>query len=95
MWCGSVPARKAGTPCRPTTELLYVFPRGRSRGRIPYTVTCGGRTETRTVEVPNNYMLEAERLSRCVLNGEAPKVTKEFSLQTARVTDRILSAVGY
>ena len=58
-------------------------------------MTRGGRTETRTVAVPNNYMLEAEQLSRCVLYGEAPKVTKEFSLMTARVTDRILSAVGY
>ncbi len=64
-------------------------------GQIPYTVTRGGRAETRTVAVPNNYMLEAEQLSRCVLFGEAPKVTKEFSLMTARVTDRILSAVGY
>ena len=65
------------------------------RGAIPYTVIRDGRTETKTVEVPNNYMLESEQLSRCILTGEKPHVSKEFSLQTARVTDRILKAIGY
>ena len=40
-------------------------------------------------------MLEAEQLSRCVLYGEKPHVSREFSLLTARVTDRILEAIGY
>ena len=40
-------------------------------------------------------MLEVEQLSRCVLTGEKPLVSKEFSLLAARVTDRILDAVGY
>ena len=65
------------------------------RGTIPYTVIRDGRTETKTVEVPNNYMLESEQLNRCILTGEKPHVSKEFSLQTARVTDRILKAIGY
>ena len=65
------------------------------RGEIPYTVIRDGRSETKTVEVPNNYMLESEQLSRCILAGETPHVSKAFSLRTARVMDRILQAIGY
>ena len=64
-------------------------------GEIPYTIIRNGVSETKTVTAPNNYALEAEQLSRCVLFGEKPHVTKEFSLLTARVTDRILEAIGY
>ena len=32
---------------------------------------------------------------RCVLTGEKPLVSKEFSLMVARTTDRILDAIGY
>ena len=64
-------------------------------GTIPYTIIRGGLAETKTVEVPNNYMLESEQLSRCILAGEKPHVSKGFSLRTARVTDRILEAIGY
>ena len=64
-------------------------------GEIPYTVIRDGIRETKTVTVPNNYALETEQLSRCVLGEEKPHVTKEFSLRVARVTDRILEAIGY
>ena len=50
---------------------------------------------TKTVAVPDNYSLETEQLSRCVLTGEKPFVSKDFSLMAARVTDRILDAIGY
>ena len=64
-------------------------------GEIPYTVIRGGARETKTVSVQNNYALEAEQLSKCILFGEKPHVSKEFSLLTARVTDRILRTIGY
>ena len=64
-------------------------------GEIPYTVIRSGVKETKTVTAPNNYALETEQLSRCILFGEKPHVSKDFSLMTARVTDRILSAIGY
>ena len=64
-------------------------------GEIPYTVIRNGVAETKTVSAPNNYCLETEQLSRCILYGEKPHVSKEFSLLTARVTDRILNAIGY
>ena len=64
-------------------------------GEIPYTVVRDGVSVSKTVTIPNNYMLEVEQLSRCILTGEKPLVSKEFSLRAARVTDRILDAIGY
>ena len=64
-------------------------------GEIPYTVIRGGGKETKTVSVPNNYMLEVEQLSRCIQTEEKPLVTKDFSLLAARTADRILAAAGY
>lgn len=64
-------------------------------GEIPYTVIRNGVEETKTVTAPNNYALESEQLSLCVLGEAKPHVSKEFSLLTARVTDRILQAIGY
>ena len=64
-------------------------------GEIPYTVIRNGVKETKTVTAPNNYALETEQLSRCILFGETPHVDKAFSLMTARTTDRILKAIGY
>jgi len=64
-------------------------------GEIPYTVIRNGVKETKTVTAPNNYMLEVEQLSRCVLKEAIPHVTKEFSLKVARVMDRILNEIGY
>ena len=64
-------------------------------GEIPYTIERNGVKETKTVTAPNNYSLETEQLSRCILYGEKPHVSKAFSLMTARVTDRILNAIGY
>ena len=64
-------------------------------GEIPYTIIRNGISETKIVTAPNNYALEAEQLSRCILFGEKPHVSKAFSLLTARVTDRILKEIGY
>ena len=64
-------------------------------GELPYTIIRNGEKETKTVTAPNNYMLEVEQLSRCILTGEKPLVSRDFSLLAARVTDRILDAIGY
>ena len=64
-------------------------------GTLTYTVITEGKTETRTVSVPNNYSLEVEQLGRCIREGERPHVTRDFSLRVSRMTDRILAAVGY
>ena len=65
------------------------------RGEILYTVVSDGRSETKTVTVPNNYRLEVEQLGRCIRNGESPHVSRDFSLMVARIQDRILSEIGF
>lgn len=64
-------------------------------GEIRYTLTRDGRDCIKTVTAKNNYRLEVEQLSRCILLGEEPLVTEEFSLLTARTMDRLLAAIGY
>lgn len=50
---------------------------------------------TREVFAPQNYALEIEQLGRCILEGETPHITEEFSVKNAEVIDRVLAAVGY
>ena len=64
-------------------------------GKMEYTVTTDGQSVIKTVDVPHNYSLEAQQMGRCILAGEAPHVTEDFSLQVANVTDRMLSAIGF
>ena len=53
-----------------------------------------GVTE-RKVFVPQNYSLEIDQLSRCILFGEKPKVTPAFSVKNAELIDRVLRDIGY
>lgn len=39
---------------------------------------------------PSNYRLEVEQLTRCILEGEKPLITPEFSIKNAKLLDRIL-----
>ena len=64
-------------------------------GEIPYYLVRDGVRLQKTVTVPNNYMLEVEQLSRCILGFEMPRVNRDFSLKNARVMDRILNAIVY
>lgn len=47
------------------------------------------------VSTPDNYSLEVQQLGNCILNGEEPHVSHEFSLRNARVIDKILKEIGY
>lgn len=40
-------------------------------------------------------MLEVEQLGACILNGEAPLVSHEFSIGVAEAMDMVLSSCGY
>jgi len=54
-----------------------------------------GTTETIDVESPNNYRLEFEHFSDCILNGKTPIVTSDFSIKQARTIDRMLKTINY
>lgn len=39
---------------------------------------------------PDNYMLEILQFGRCILEGEAPLVSKKETLLNARILDQML-----
>lgn len=64
-------------------------------GELSYSVTTEEGTVTKTVTTPHNYMLEVEQLGRCILEGESPLVSHEFTLKNARVLEKVLASIGY
>lgn len=64
-------------------------------GELSYTVWTDGTQTVKTVTTPHNYRLEVEQLGRCILEGETPCITKEFSVANSRVLESILNAIGY
>ena len=64
-------------------------------GDVSYRIfTDKGITE-RKVSIPQNYSLEIEQLSRCILYGEKPHITPEFSLKNTRLMDSVFEQIGY
>ena len=64
-------------------------------GNVSYRIYTPEGMKEKTVFVPQNYALEVEQLSRCILYGEKPHVTPEFSIRNAELIDRILQEIGY
>ena len=64
-------------------------------GTMSYTVIKGGKAEEKTVEVPQNYRLEVEQLGRCILEGEKPHVSREFTIAYLTTLEKILEKIGY
>ena len=64
-------------------------------GDVSYTICTDEGTTERKVSVPQNYSLEIEQLSRCILYGEKPFVTPEFSIRNASLMDQVFSEIGY
>ena len=63
-------------------------------GDLTYTVIKNDLLEVKHVSVPQNYRLETEQLGRCILNGESPHVTKEFTVSNLRTIERILKEIA-
>lgn len=85
-------------------DRLYIHgTKGSIRSEVEYNqagdltwriLTAEGALE-RTVYAPQNYSLEIEQLNRCILFGEKPHITPEFSLRNAELIDRVLKEIGY
>lgn len=45
--------------------------------------------------VRSNYTLEVEQLGKCILNGEKPHISREFSKTVATCIDMVLKEIGY
>ena len=64
-------------------------------GNLTYTIIRNEKCEEKTVFTPHNYRLEVEQFGRCILNGETPHVSRDFTTGNLKVLERILKAVGY
>ncbi len=64
-------------------------------GNVSYKVFTNTGITERKIFVPQNYSLELEQLNRCILNGETPHVTPEFSIKNAELMDKIFKEIGY
>lgn len=64
-------------------------------GELKYMVQAAGKTTERIVSARQNYALETEQFGRCIINGEDPHVSRDFSVANARTIDTILKKIGY
>ena len=64
-------------------------------GELSYTISAEGKSIIRNIDAPQNYALELDQLNACILNGDSPHITEEFSLKNMRLIDRVLKEIGY
>lgn len=64
-------------------------------GELSYTLQTDTGVTVKTVKTPDNYALEVEQLGRCILEGEKPHVSRDFSVANSRVLEAILAEIGY
>lgn len=63
-------------------------------GRNAFEVRTDTGVQAYEFNVKSNYSLEVEQLGRCILNGEKPYITEEFSLQVATVIEDVRKRLG-
>lgn len=64
-------------------------------GALSFTVTTADGSVTKTIDTPQNYRLEVEQLGRCILDGETPFVSNDFSRKNARLLAKVLKEIDY
>lgn len=65
------------------------------KGQLNFLVYTEDGQKAVTVNAPDNYELEMEAVSQCILERGVPVVSKELSLRVARVMDQVLQQIGY
>lgn len=64
-------------------------------GELHYTVCVDGVKQVKIVSVLHNYRLEVEQLGRCILDGEKPRVSSEFSIDNIAIIEKVIKEIGY
>jgi predicted dehydrogenase len=64
-------------------------------GDVSYRIITDDGVTERKVSVPQNYSLEISQLGRCILNGETPHVSSDFSIRNAELMDKVFDEIGY
>ena len=64
-------------------------------GELSYKIFTKDGVIERKLSAPQNYTLEVEQLGNCILSGEKPHVSPEFSIRNAKLMDRVFEEIGY
>ncbi|MCR5651685.1 MAG: Gfo/Idh/MocA family oxidoreductase [Lachnospiraceae bacterium] len=64
-------------------------------GDVNYRIYTDNKVTEKKLTVKQNYCLETEQLGRCILNGEKPLVSPEFSIRNSKLMDSIFAETGY
>ena len=64
-------------------------------GEVSYKMFTNDGVIERKVSVPQNYSLEIENMSRCIMYGDKLHVTPDFSIKNAELIDKVLKEIGY
>ena len=64
-------------------------------GELTYHIFTDTGVIERKVSAPQNYSLEVAQLGRCILQGERPFVTPDFSVKNSKLMDMVLNEIGY
>lgn len=65
------------------------------QGNLSYRIIQNGSSTEKKIYVPQNYSLEISQMGSCILNGDKPFVTPEFSIKNAELIDRLLLDIDY
>ena len=64
-------------------------------GEVSYNIITKDEIIERKISVPQNYSLEITQLGNCILNGEKPFVSSEFSIRNSELMDKVFEEIGY
>lgn len=64
-------------------------------GDVSYRIILDGKIIERKRKVPQNYSLEVTQFGNCILNGEKPFVSEEFSIKNAELLDKLLASIDF
>lgn len=62
---------------------------------LEFQLVRGQKASTVRVFAQQNYALELEQFGRCILFGEEPLISAEFSIRNAALLDRIRHTIGH
>lgn len=65
------------------------------QGELSYRIVSNGTVTEKKVIVPSNYMLEVSQFSSCILLGNTPHVSEEFSVKNAELIDMLLKSIKF
>lgn len=65
------------------------------QGELSYRIIADGKNCERKINVPQNYSLEITQLGNCILKGDKPHVSPEFTIKNAELIDMLLKDIDY